>query len=160
MVKSDHIVAVGHGDTTQKSIDLVKAKKLNRFFLAVEGITGVGLYEMRPVMPLFNFAIYDSIERGLELKLYPVAFPDNFRLLNDWRSPIEGSRVARGIVHEPFDNIICLNLREITQTDDAVAQLLRWNWFSSLRNSEEEVLGMPYPTEIMLRLERMIWAND
>lgn len=160
MVKSDHIVAVGHGDTTQKSIDLVKAKKLNRFFLAVEGITGVGLYEMRPVMPLFNFAIYDSIERGLELKLYPVAFPDNFRLLNDWRSPIEGPRVARGIVHEPFDNTICLNLREITQTDDAVAQLLRWNWFSDLRNSEEEVLGMPYPTEIMLRLERMIWAND
>lgn len=160
MVKSDHIVAVGHGDTTQKSIDLVKSKKLNRFFLAVEGITGVGLYEMRPVMPLFNFAVYDSIERGLELKLYPVAFPDNFRLLNDWRSPIEGPKVARGIVHEPFDNKICLNLKEITQTDDAISQLLRWNWFSSLRNSEEEVLGMPYPTEIMQRLERMIWGND
>jgi hypothetical protein len=160
MVKSDHIVAVGHGDTTQKSIDLVRNKKLNRFFLAVEGITGVGLYEMRPVMPLFNFAIYDSIARGLELKLYPVAFPDNFRLMNDWRSPIEGPKVARGVVHEPFDNKICLNLKEITQTDDAVSQLLRWNWFSSLPNSDEEVLGMPYPSEIMQRLDRMIWGND
>lgn len=160
MVKSDHIVTVGHGDTTQKTIDLVRAKQLNRFFLAVEGITGVGLYEMRPVMPLFNFAVYDSIERGLELKLYPVAFPDNFRLMNDWRSPIEGPKVARGVVHEPFTNQICLSLREITQRDDSISQLLRWNWFSSLRNSEEEVLGMPYPSVLRQNLERMIWGND
>lgn len=160
MVKSDHIISVGHGDTTQKTIDLVKKKQLNRFFLAVEGITGVGLYEMRPVMPLFNFAVYDSIERGLELKLYPVAFPDNFRLMNDWRSPIEGPKVARGVVHEPFTNEICLNLLEITQRDDSISQLLRWNWFSSLRNSDEEVLGMPYPSVLKQNLERMIWGND
>lgn len=160
MVKSDHMVTVGHGDTTQKTIDLVRSKQLNRFFLAVEGITGVGLFEMRPVMPLFNFAIYDSIERGLELKLYPVAFPDNFRLMNDWRSPIEGPKVARGVVYPPMNNEICLNLKEITQTDDAVSQLLRWNWFHSLNNSNEEVLSMPYPSVIMENLDKMIWGMD
>lgn len=158
MVKSDHMVTVGHGDTTQKTIDLVKSKQLNRFFLAVEGITGVGLFEMRPVMPLFNFAIYDSIARGLELQLYPVAFPDNFRLMNDWRSPIEGPKVARGVVYPPMNNEICLNLKEITQTDDAVSQLLRWNWFHSLNNSNDEVLSMPYPSAIMANLDKMIWG--
>ncbi len=160
MVKSDHMVTVGHGDTTQKTIDLVRSKQLNRFFLAVEGITGVGLFEMRPVMPLFNYAIYDSIARGLKLKLYPVAFPDNFRLMNDWRSPIEGPKVARGIVYPPMTNEICLNLKEITQTEDAVAQVLRWNWFHSLNNSTDEVLSMPYPSAIMENLDKMIWGNE
>ena len=160
MVKSDHMVTVGHGDTTQKTIDLVRSKQLNRFFLAVEGITGVGLFEMRPVMPLFNFAIYDSIARGLELKLYPVAFPDNFRLMNDWRSPIEGPKVARGVVYPPMNNQICLNLKEITQTDDAVSQLLRWNWFHSLNNSNDEVLSMPAPSAIMNNLNKMIWGME
>lgn len=160
MVKSDHMVTVGHGDTTQKTIDLVRSKQLNRFFLAVEGITGVGLFEMRPVMPLFNFAIYDSIARGLELQLYPVAFPDNFRLMNDWRSPIEGPKVARGVVYPPMNNEICLNLKEITQTDDAVSQLLRWNWFHSLNNSNDEVLSMPSPSAIMNNLDKMIWGME
>jgi hypothetical protein len=160
MVKSDHMVTVGHGDTTQKAIDLVKKKQLNRFFLAVEGITGVGLYEMRPIMPLFEFAVYDSIERGLNLKLYPVAFPDHFRLMNDWRSPIEGQGVARGIVFPPLTNEMCLNIKSITGKDDSISQIIRWNWFSALNNSQEEVLSMPYPSEIMNRIERMVWGQD
>lgn len=160
MVKSDHMVTVGHGDTTQKTIDLVKRKQLNRFFLAIEGITGVGLYEMRPIMPLFEFAVYDSIERGLNLKLYPVAFPDHFRLMNDWRSPIEGPGVARGVVFPPISSEMCLNLKSMTGKDDAISQVIRWTWFSALNNSQEEVLSMPYPTEIMNRIERMVWGQD
>lgn len=160
MVRSDHMVTVGHGDTTQKTIELVKKKQLNRFFLAVEGITGVGLYEMRPVMPLFNFAVYDSIARGLNLKLYPIAFPDNFRLMNDWRSPIEGKIAARGVVFPPITTEMCLNLKELTGHDSAVAEVIRWTWFSALNNSSEMVLSMPYPSEIMSRIERMVWGMD
>jgi hypothetical protein len=160
MVKSDHVITVGHGDTTQKTVDLVRRKQLNKFFLAIEGITGVGLYEMRPVMPLFNSSVYDSIKRGLNLKLYPVAFPDNFRLMNDWRSPIEGLKKARGIVLPPLSNEVCLGLKEMTQSEDGIGQFIRWNWFSTLNNSNEEVLSMPYPSEILKRLERMIWGME
>lgn len=160
MVKSDHMVTVGHGDTTQKAIDLVKRKQLNKFFLAIEGITGVGLYEMRPIMPLFEFAVYDSIQRGLNLKLYPVAFPDHFRLMNDWRSPIEGPGVARGIVFPPITAEMCINIKSMTGRDDSISQVIRWNWFSALNNSQEEVLSMPYPSEIMNRIERMVWGQD
>ncbi len=160
MVNSDHMITVGHGDTTQKTIDLVRKRQLNRFFLAAEGITGTGLYEMRPVMPLFSFAVYDSIKRGLEVNLYPVAFPDNFRLLNDWRDPIEGAKLVRGVVLPPITTQLCLGLRELTGTEDAISLLLRWNWFGTLANSEQEVLSMPYPTEIMSRLEEMIWGHD
>lgn len=160
MVKSDHMITVGHGDTTGKTIELVRKKQLNRFFLAIEGITGVGLFEMRPVMPLFNFAVYDAIERGLELKLYPIAFPDNFRLMNDWRSPIEGPRTARGVVLPPINTQVCLSLREMTESDDAISQLIRWNWFATLKNSEDTVLAMPYPSVIKNNLERMIWGMD
>ncbi len=160
MVKSDHMITVGHGDTTQKTIDLVRRKQLNRFFLAAEGITGTGLYEMRPVMPLFSFGLYDSIDRGLEVKLYPVAFPDNFRLLNDWRDPIEGAKLVRGVVLPPITTQLCLALRELTGTQHAISLLLRWNWFSTLSHSEREVLSMPYPTEILRRLEEMIWGTQ
>lgn len=157
MVKSDHIIAVGHGDTTQKAIDLVKNKKLNKFFLAIEGITGVGLYEMRPVMPLFNTSVYDSIKRGLNLKLYPVAFPDNFRLMNDWRSPIDGKKKARGVVLPPLDNEICLKLKEITHSEESIGEFIRWNWFSTLNNSNSEILSMPFPSEILNLIHQMTW---
>jgi hypothetical protein len=160
MVKSDHMVTVGHGDTTQKTIDLVRRKQLNRFFLAIEGITGTGLYEMRPVMPLFSFAVYDSIERGLNLKLYPVAFTDHFRLMNDWRSSIEGRGVAKGIVFPPLTSEMCINLRNITHSQDAVSHFIRWTWFSALNNSSTEVLSMPFPSEIMDRIESMVWGMN
>jgi hypothetical protein len=157
MVKSDHMITIGHGDTTQKTIDLVRRKQLNRFFLAIEGITGTGLYEMRPVMPLFSFAVYDSISRGLSLKLYPVAFPDNFRLMNDWRSPIEGKKAARGIVFPPLTSEMCIHLKRLTGSEDSISHVIRWNWFSALNNSSEEVLSMPFPSEIMKRIDKMVW---
>ncbi len=160
MVKSDHMITVGHGDTTQKTIDLVRSRQLNRFFLAAEGITGTGLYEMRPVMPLFSLAVYDAIERGLDVNLYPVAFPDNFRLLNDWRDPIEGEKLVRGVVMPPISTQLCLGLRELTGSPDAISLLLRWHWFRTLSHSNREVLSMPYPTEIQRRLEAMIWGTD
>jgi hypothetical protein len=137
MMKSDHMVAVGHGDMAQKTIDLVCRKQLNCFFLAVEAITGMGLYEMRPVMPLFSVAVYDTIDRGLDVNLYPVAFPDNFRLMNDWSDPIEGPRLVRGVVMRPITTDLCRNLRELTGADDAVSILLRWNWFGTLANTDK-----------------------
>jgi len=159
MAQSDHMIAVGHGDTTGKAIDLVHRKQLNRFFLAVEGITGTGLYEMRPVMPMFSAAVYESIQRGLELKLHPVAFPDNFRLMNDWRAPIEGPKPSRGIVLPAITNDVCIKLKELTQREIAIGELIRWNWFATLKNDESKVLAMPYPTEISRRLEQMVWLD-
>jgi hypothetical protein len=160
IVKSDHMIAVGHGDTTGKTIELVKKKQLNRFFLAIEGLTGSGLYEMRPVMPTFNDAVYEAIERGLKLKLHPVAFPDNFRLMNDWRAPIEGEKVARGVLLPAIDNAACLGLKQITGSKDSIGMLIRWYWFETLNNAEEEVLSMRYPSDIERDFERMIWGND
>ncbi len=159
MVKSDHMISVGHGDTTKKTIELVQKKQLNKFFLAIEGITGTGLYEMRPVLPLFHPAVYDSIERGLELKLYPVAFPDNFRLLNDWRNPIEGKIAARGVLQKPFSTEHCLGLRNATNNIDSISHLIRWSWFSTLNTNHIEVLSMPAPSEIQRRLNLMIWGE-
>jgi hypothetical protein len=157
METSRHMVAVGYGDTTAKTIEMVKNKQLNKFFLAIEGLTNTGLFEMRPVMPLFSMAVYDSINRGLNLQLYPIAFPDNFRLLNDWRSPIEGFGVARGLLFKPINNDICMGLYNITKDTYSIAELIRWIWFTSLRNNSEEVLSMPYPSEIARRMNMMIW---
>jgi hypothetical protein len=159
MVKSDHMISVGHGDTTGKAIEMVQSKRLNKFFLAIEGITGSGLYEMRPIMPIFQLAVYDAINRGLELKLYPIAFPDNFRLINDWRAPIEGTRIARGVVSSPINNLSCLGLLKITGETSSIAELIRWTWFTSLRNTSDEVLSMPYPSEIAKRIDLMIWEK-
>jgi hypothetical protein len=159
MWKADHMVSVGHGDTTGKAIDLVKRKQLNRFFLAIEGITGTGLYEMRPVMPLFNDAVYDAINRGLKLKLHPVAFPDHFRLLNDWRAPIEGPRPARGVVLPAIDNAACLGMKAQTERHEAIGEFVRWSWFSTLAMNDEETLSMPWPSTIGERLDSMVWGD-
>jgi len=159
MVRSDHMITVGHGDTTGKAIELVRRRQLNKFFLAIEGITGVGLYEMRPVMPLFNSAVYEAIERGLELKLYPISFPENFRLLNDWRAPVEGKIPARGVLQPPLGTEHCLALKRATGREESIGLLMRWAWFATLNTSEQEWLSMPYPSEIQRRLDLMFWGN-
>ena len=160
IIKSDHMIAVGHGDTTGKTLELVRKKQLNRFFLAIEGLTGSGLYEMRPVMPVFSEAVYEAIERGLKLQLHPVSFPDNFRLMNEWRAPLEGERTARGVLLPALDNAVCLGLHELTGRKDSIGVLIRWYWFGTLNNSEDEVLAMKFPSAIERDLERMIWGND
>jgi hypothetical protein len=60
----------------------------------------------------------------------------------------------------PLSNEVCLGLKEMTQSEDGIGQFIRWNWFSTLNNSNEEVLSMPYPSEILKRLERMIWGME
>lgn len=159
MVKSNTMISIGHGDIIGKTKELVETRQLNKFFLAIEGITGTGLYEMRPVLPIFHGAVYEAINRGLELNLYPVAFPDNFRLLNDWRNPIEGKIASRGVLLKPLNKAHCVGLREATSEMDTVGQLIRWSWFSTLNNNAETSLSMPFPYEISRRLELMIWGD-
>lgn len=159
MVKSNHMISVGHGDIIGKTKELVTTKQLNKFFLAIEGITGTGLYEMRPVLPLFQAAVYEAIKRGLDVQLYPVAFPDNFRLMNDWRNPIEGKIASRGVLLNPLNTAHCLSLLESTGEIDSVAHLIRWAWFSKLNTNEVESFSMPFPHEVARRLELMIWGD-
>jgi hypothetical protein len=159
MIKSDHIITVGHGDTMQKTVDLVRGKKLNKFFIAPEGLTPIGLYEMRPLVESFATAIYDIIKHGLEVNLYPISFPDNFRFLNDHRRPIEGDKLAYGVVHPVLTKEDFLRLQTITTDPQAASHLIRWFWFSELKNDESHVLGMPSPSQLIQWYEAMVWGD-
>jgi len=159
MIRSDHMITIGHGDTLSKTINLIKKKQLNKFFLSIEGFTGTGLYEMRPVIPLFAESLYAMIERGMKVKLYPIAFPDNFKLMNDWRAPIEGNVVSKGVLRPLIDTETCLDLFELTKSKESISQIIRWDWFLTLNNSDDLVLSMPYPSVILNLIEEMTWGN-
>jgi len=159
LIACKHFVAIGHGDSNSKTIELIRKKQLNKFFLAVEGITGVGLFEMRPIMPTFARATYEVLSKGLDVQLYPVVYPDNFTLLNDWRIPLTGRKVSRGILQKPISTLQCIKIKELTGSENALSTLIRWGWFKELKNSDHEVLSMPYPTEIEKNLEELIWGN-
>lgn len=159
MVKSDHIVTVGHGDTMQKTEDMVREKRINKFFIAPEGLTPVGLYEMRPFVSDFADALYESIRRGLKLQVYPISFPDNFRLMNEWRDPVEGDRVSTGVVHSVLNNNDFIQLLKVTNDRQAAAHLIRWIWFLDLKDDASDAAGMPKPTQLKAWLDGMFWGN-
>jgi len=81
-------------------------------------------------------------------------------LLNDWRDPIEGKMPAHGVVLKPFTTQHCLQILKSTKQNDSLANLVRWAWFSTLKNSETETLAMPFPVEIERRLNLMIWGQE
>gem|GEM_PF-5895730 len=159
MIKSDHIVTVGHGDVLGKTEGIIRSKQLNKFFIAPEGLTPVGFYEMRPLVDIFMDSIYALIERGLKVNLYPISFPDNFRFLNDYRRPIEGDKLAYGVIHPHLATSELIDLLKITKDPQAAAHLIRWIWFSDLKNTTDLDMGMPKPTQMKEWFDDMIWGN-
>lgn len=157
--KSDHIVAVGHGDIIQKTIDIVKSKRLNKFFIAAEGLTPVGFYEMRPLIDVFANSVYELIRRGLKVNIYPVSFPDNFRMMNDYRRPIEGNKLAYGVVHKAIKTNEIKEIFKATNDEQALSHYIRWVWFNDLINDETRDIGMPKPTQLKEWLDGMIWGR-
>ena len=157
--KSDHIVAVGHGDIIQKTIDIVKSRRLNKFFIAAEGLTPVGFYEMRPLIDVFALSVYELIKRGIKVNIYPVSFPDNFRMMNDYRRPIEGNKLAYGIVHPVIKTDAINEILKATSDPQALANYIRWVWFKDLINDKTRDIGMPKPTQMKEWLEGMIWGT-
>jgi hypothetical protein len=159
MVKSDHIITVGHGDTMGKTKNLIQTKQLNKFFVAPEGLTPIGFYEMRPLVDIFTESMYAMIESGLKINLYPVSFPENFRFMNDYRRPVEGDLLAYGIIHPHLDTQDLVQLLNVTKNKQAVAQLIRWIWFSDLNNDADHDMGMPKPTQMKEWFDAMVWGN-
>ena len=159
MVKSDHIITVGHGDTMAKTKNLIQTKQLNKFFVAPEGLTPVGFYEMRPLVDVFTESMYAMIESGLKINLYPVSFPENFRFMNDYRRPVEGDLLAYGIIHPHLDTQDLVQLLNVTKNKQAAAQLIRWIWFSDLNNDTDHDMGMPKPTQMKVWFDAMVWGN-
>lgn len=159
MVKSDHIVTVGHGDIIGKTEGIIRSKKLNKFFIAPEGLTPVGFYEMRPLVDIFTESMYALIERGIKMNLYPISFPDNFRFLNDYRRPIEGNKLAYGNIHAPLNTEELVEILKVTKDKQAAAHLIRWIWFAELINDSERDIGMPKPTQMKEWFDGMIWGN-
>ncbi len=159
MIKSDHIVTVGHGDVLGKTEGIIRSQRLNKFFIAPEGLTPVGFYETRPLVDIFMESIYALIERGLKVNLYPISFPDNFRFLNDYRRPVEGEKLAYGVIHPLFNTNELVNLLKITNDQQAAAHLIRWVWFSDLKNNADLDMGMPKPTQMKEWFDGMIWGN-
>jgi hypothetical protein len=159
MVKSDHIVTVGHGDIIGKTEGIIRSKKLNKFFIAPEGLTPVGFYEMRPLVDIFTESMYALIARGIKMNLYPISFPENFRFLNDYRRPIEGEKLAYGTIHPSLNTEELVELLNITKDKQAAAQLIRWIWFAELKNDAGHDLGMPKPTQMKEWFDGMVWGN-
>lgn len=159
MKKSDHIITVGHGDTMGKALNIVRSKKLNKFFIAPEGLTPLGYYEMRPLVDDFALALFDAIERGLKLNVYPVSFPENFRFMNDYRRPLEGPKTAYGVIHPALTEKDLLTLLKLTHNKQAPAHLIRWIWFGDLINDLHHDLGMPLPGVMRGWFDGMVWEN-
>lgn len=159
MIKSDHIVTVGHGDILAKTEGIIRSKRLNKFFIAAEGLTPIGFYEMRPLIDVFANSVYALMERGLKVNLYPISFPDNFRFMNDFRNPIEGNKLAYGIIHPKIETQELNSLMKITKNPQAISQLIRWIWFGDLKNDQTHDLGMPKPTQMREWFDGMFWGN-
>lgn len=159
MVKSDHIVTVGHGDIIAKTETIVKSKQLNKFFVAPEGLTPVGFYEMRPLVDIFTESMYALIDRGIKMNLYPISFPDNFRFMNDYRRPIEGDKLAFGMIHPHLKTEDLVYLLKVTKDKQSAAHLIRWIWFADLKNDTEHDLAMPKPTKMKEWFDGMVWGN-
>ncbi len=156
MSKSEHFVSIGHGDTDEKTAQMVKTKQLNKFFLAIEGITGVGFFEMRPIMPVFATSLYNMINKNIETRLYPVVYPDNFTLLNDWRERSVKDITAKGVIQKPISAQDCLNVKNKTKDEYAICQLIRWGWFENLNNEYGQTLAMPLPSVIANQFKNFV----
>jgi hypothetical protein len=159
MIKSDHIITVGHGDMLAKVENLARSKKLNKFFIAAEGLTPVGFYEMRPLVDFYAESIYSLIDRGMRMNVYPVSFPDNFRFMNDYRRPVEGNKLVTGMIHPHLNTESLQDLRSMTGDVQSMSHLIRWIWFADLKNTSALNMGMPKPTQMKTWLDGMLWGN-
>jgi hypothetical protein len=119
----------------------------------------VGFYEMRPLIDVFALSVYELIKRGIKVNIYPVSFPDNFRMMNDYRRPIEGNKLAYGIVHPVIKTDAINEILKATSDPQALANYIRWVWFKDLIHDETRDIGMPKPTQMKEWLEGMIWGT-
>ncbi|MFZ4715242.1 MAG: hypothetical protein ACOYL6_16085 [Bacteriovoracaceae bacterium] len=157
--KSDHVVCVGRGDMIKKTVDIVRSKRLNKFFIAAEGLTPIGFYEMRPIIDIFGKSVYALKRKGLKVNIYPVSFPDNFRMMNEFRTPIEGNKLAYGIVHKPIKDDEVEAILKASGNEQSIAHYIRWVWFSDLINNADRDMSMPRPSQLKEWLDGMVWGN-
>ena len=110
-------------------------------------------------MDVFTESMYGIIERGIKMTLYPVSVPENFRLMNDYRRPVEGDQLAYGIIHPHLNTEDLIQLLKVTKDKQAAAQLILWIWIGNLENNANHDMGMPKPTQMKEWFDWMIWEN-
>jgi len=158
--RSEEYVVVGRGNEVQKVVELIRKKKLAGFFIAAEGFTPYGFYETRPLRSEFLNALEEMHKMGMKIRIRPISFPSNFRILNELDNSMEWSRM----IHAHHSMILEADqLKKMISLKGGwknIETFIRISWISSYSPQHDGVMGMPGVKEIQSKLDTLLWNDD
>jgi hypothetical protein len=158
--ESDHYVVVNNGTEVAKTLKIVTEKKLHGFFAAGEGLTPAGLYDLRPVTPLFTKTYFELSRRGLNIHVFPMSFPENFRLHNAWKvGSIQDEKKVVGIVGQKISSAFIQKLYRLTREEASLGVFLRASWMRTFRNDQGRFLSSPSIDELKEAIYQRYWQR-
>ncbi len=154
--KSDEYIVVNQGKEIQKTLDVVSRKRLDKFCAAAEGLSPAGVYDTRPVSPLFLNTYYALRQKGLKVNLTPMTFPKNFRPYNQWLSN-DTSKIAKGVVSRPLSSKAADKLVSLTGDKKSIAYWLRATWHESMITDGKLFLSAPPFSDLIKQVNQVTW---
>ena len=133
---------------------------MHGFFAAAEGLTPAGLFETRPISPLFIDTYFTLLRNGLEPVITPMNFPDSFRLHNEWKlgSP-STPKLIRGRVGKKIASSVVQRLRAVTGEARSLGILLRAIWHRQFVTDSTHLISSPSVEELEQMITRRYWGR-
>lgn len=153
---SDHYIVVNEGQEIPRTLEIIGAKKLHGFFASAEGLSPAGMFETRPVSPLFTDTYWELKKLGLRVNIVPMGYPKNFRLFDEWKHDKSKNKSILGVVSPALPSEKADVLAEITGETKSVAIWLRSVWHEQLKN-EALILGSPSVEDIEEMVQKRLW---
>ncbi|MFZ4713531.1 MAG: hypothetical protein ACOYL6_07465 [Bacteriovoracaceae bacterium] len=156
--KSDHYIVVNQGKEISRTLEIIKAKKLHGFFASAEGLSPSGLFETRPVNPLFTNTYWELRKVGLDVNIVPMSYPQSFRLYNEWKNVRESQKNISGVIKPKLSAHNADKLLQITGDKNSVGIWLRSAWHQSLDN-QKTLLASPKVIKIEQMIDELLWKE-
>lgn len=161
----DHMILVSKDaqDSVQKMMDMVQKKDVRNLLIAPEGATSDGLYDVRPVFPGFSNKVVGSLrEAGYQVRIIPVAFPENYRINN---APVgaSGNGVSDEVVIQILDPIepeaVARMLDAGTKDSQGLGRLIRQKWMEALATRNGQPGGLVSLKQTDEHLRRFLYGT-
>lgn len=155
--KSDHYIVVNQGKEVSRTLEIIQDRKLHGFLAAGEGLTPSGLFDTRPVSSLFTDTYWELKEKGLEINIIPMSYPNNFRLYNHWKIKSENPKRVLGVVESSLPSHSADSLLNLTNEKSSIGIWLRSIWHNTLVTDSTRLLSSPPFGEIENAVNLRLW---
>lgn len=155
--KSDHYIVVNKGREISRTRELIDSRKLHGFMAAAEGFTSSGLFETRPISPLFISTYWELHDLGYTINIIPMSYPENSLLYHEL--PVNRPLFVSGIIGKPLTSIAAERLLALTGERESMGIWLRSAWHRELKTDESLLLSSPGISAIERALEQRLWRK-